>query len=59
MIYTWFLARIVSGVPRAMENHIHDKCDFYGIDDLKEMVEELSPNARNFLGEVVGGNVLL
>ena len=59
MLYTWFLARIVSGEPRAVEAHIHDKCGFHRIEDLQRMGDELSPNTRNFLGELVGGTVSL
>ncbi|MGM1064191.1 NUDIX hydrolase [Saccharothrix sp. Mg75] len=57
MVYTWFLARITAGEPQALEQHIHDRWGYYHVTELAAMVEELSPNARNFLREVTEGNI--
>lgn len=57
MVYTWFLATIASGTPRARERDIHDRCEFLNIADLKSMTDQLSPNARNFIEEVDLGRI--
>ena len=57
MVYTWFLAQITAGEPRVVEHHIHDSCRYHGVDELAAMLEELSPNTRNFLHEINQGNI--
>lgn len=52
MVYTWFLATIASGTPQARESHIHDRCEYLKVADLKQMTDELSPNARNLLDAI-------
>ena len=58
MVYTWFLATIASGTPQARER-IHDRCEFLKITDLAGMLDELSPNTRNFLDEISCGRIEL
>jgi 8-oxo-dGTP diphosphatase len=59
MIYTWYLAEIIDGVPSIQEPRVHDQCGYFSIEALKEMNSELSPNARNFLDEVTAGRVAI
>jgi 8-oxo-dGTP diphosphatase len=59
MVYTWFLARIRSGTPQALETHTHDEFRYLPIADLKKMTNELSPNTRNFVDEIAGGRIKL
>lgn len=49
MDYVWFDAKIVLGEPKLMENKF-DKFKYFSLDELKEMKDKLSPNARNFIG---------
>src|SRR6266498_4065071 len=57
MIYTWFLATIASGTPHVREQNIHDRCEFLDLADLSSMLDELSPNARNFMEEIYHGRI--
>lgn len=57
MVYTWFLATIANGTPRAMEQQTHDRCEFLDFGKIQEMGRELSPNAWNFVREVVDGHI--
>ncbi len=59
MHYTWFKSRIVSGQVKNMEPHLYDKFSYLSMDELKNLYNELSPNARNFVDEVVAGNIKL
>jgi 8-oxo-dGTP diphosphatase len=59
MVYTWFLATIASGTPRALERNTHDRCEFLGIAELERMADQLSANTRNFVEEIVGGRITL
>jgi mutator protein MutT len=57
MVYTWFLADVVSGVPSVQEPATHDRCEFLSLASLTEMDAELSPNTRNFLNELRSGKI--
>jgi 8-oxo-dGTP diphosphatase len=57
MIYTWFLAEIIEGVPSVQEPQTHDRCEFLSTEQMKAMVQELSSNTRNFLAELTAGRV--
>lgn len=59
MIYTWFLATIVHGVPHAVERHIHDRCEFVELAEIIQLTAELSPNTKNFITEVLNGHIQL
>ncbi|MFJ6675102.1 NUDIX hydrolase [Actinosynnema sp. NPDC091369] len=57
MVYTWFLAQITEGEPQVREQHIHDSCGYHDVRELATMLEELSPNTRNFLHELDQGTI--
>lgn len=59
MVYTWFLATIASGTPRALERDIHDRCEFMDVAELQRMADELSANTKNFVEEIAGGGITL
>jgi 8-oxo-dGTP diphosphatase len=59
MEYTWFGAKITDGVPKVMEPQTHDECRYFSLDDMQKLASELSPNAANFLEEVVAKRVAL
>jgi 8-oxo-dGTP diphosphatase len=57
MVYTWFLATIASGTPQVREREIHDRFAFLKMADLRGIIDQLSPNARNFVEEVDRGRI--
>jgi ADP-ribose pyrophosphatase YjhB (NUDIX family) len=57
MVYTWFLATIANGTPQVRERDIHDDFAFLEIADLRGIIDQLSPNARNFVEEIDGGRI--
>jgi 8-oxo-dGTP diphosphatase len=59
MVYTWFLARIYRGSPKALESDTHDCFEYLPIAQLVRMTESLSPNTVNFVNEVTDGRIRL
>jgi 8-oxo-dGTP diphosphatase len=59
MIYTWYLATIASGTPRALESDKHDGCAFLDITNLDGLTSELSPNTKNLVEEILSGRIKL
>jgi 8-oxo-dGTP diphosphatase len=57
LVYTWFLAGIVDGDPTVQNPETHDKLQYFSMEELQQIEPELSPNVRNFLGEVRAGTV--
>ena len=49
MNYTWFLAHINEGIPQIMEKDKFDILKYWSLNELKVIVNELSPNTQNFL----------
>lgn len=58
MVYTWFLAAITSGRPEPLEP-IHDRLSYHHVAEWADMVDQLSPNSRNFISEVSRGGISL
>jgi 8-oxo-dGTP pyrophosphatase MutT (NUDIX family) len=59
MVYTWFRARIVRGVPRVQEPHRHDTCRYFSIDQMQAMRAELSSAAVHFLDRLQEGEIVM
>lgn len=60
MEYTWFLATIASGTPKVRERDLHDRFEYLSIDNLPPTVkQQLSPNTKNLIDEIVGGRIWL
>ncbi|GAB3458251.1 NUDIX hydrolase [Actinophytocola sediminis] len=59
MVYTWFLATIASGEPTVRERAVHDRFEYLSMAILEDMLDELSPNTRNFLNEYRRGHITL
>jgi hypothetical protein len=49
MHYTWFLARVIEGVPAVGEPDTFDGLRYFSQADLQANRDELSGNTRNFL----------
>lgn len=50
MDYVWYIAKIISGKPKLMEEKFDD-FKYFSLDELGEIKGELSPNALNFVQE--------
>ena len=57
MTYTWFSATIKAGKPQVMEPETHDSCQFFSIEAMQKLSNELSPNAKNFLEELLTNRI--
>jgi 8-oxo-dGTP diphosphatase len=57
--YDWFEAEVVQGTPRLAEPHTFDRLDYFDIDEMQEMFGKLSPNTKNFVLALKGGEVTL
>ncbi len=58
MEYVWFLAKIVSGKPKIMEEKFDD-LKYFSWDELQKMENRLSPNTKNVLAEYLAKNIHL
>ncbi len=47
--YEWFEATVTSGTPHLAEPDTFDKLGYFDIDDMSDMLDELSANAKNFV----------
>ena len=56
-LYHWFLARIVSGVPHALEREVHDACAYVPLDGLD--LVPLSPNMQNLRQDLAEKKIAL
>lgn len=56
MEYTWYLSSIKSGDPKLMED-FYDDLQYFSFEEMKEMENLLSANARNFLAAYSAGEV--
>jgi ADP-ribose pyrophosphatase YjhB (NUDIX family) len=57
MVYTWFLANIISGTPSVKEPAIHDQCEYLSLASIQDMEDNISANTRNFLDELAAGRI--
>jgi 8-oxo-dGTP diphosphatase len=58
MTYTWYQARIASGVPEVRELHIHDAFDYFDVTQLASMKEQLSSGMQVLVEEIAAGRVV-
>lgn len=59
MVYTWFLASVLSGEPAVQEPQTHDRCEYLTPAQLESLHDQLSPNTRNFMAELTAGRISL
>jgi 8-oxo-dGTP pyrophosphatase MutT (NUDIX family) len=59
--YSWFEASIIEGVPEIPENEKEkfDGFDFYSIEEIDGMRDQISPNTINFLDAYKRGEITL
>lgn len=58
-IYSWYLAKVIAGTPEIRQPETHDEIRFISIDELRGISSDLSPNVKNFLGEIDSGRLII
>ena len=51
--YYWYLVDILEGMPEVIETDTFDDLKFFSVEELQSMMNELSPNAQNFVKAIV------
>ncbi|MBI4033149.1 MAG: NUDIX hydrolase [Candidatus Blackburnbacteria bacterium] len=59
MDYIWYLTSVKSGEPQIIEKDKYDDLRYFPWEELREMREELSPNAKNLVDAYFAQEIIL